>query len=65
MFVRYLQETKSTLIKRPWTAELARRWAKHEIKVESLSQLDRDPEAFQRFEVQIRKPYARWSNQEP
>jgi hypothetical protein len=63
MFVRYLQETRPNLAK--WTPELARRWVKGEINVESLSQLDRESAAAKRFEEQIRKPYARWSEQEP
>lgn len=63
MFVRYLQETRPKLV-RQWTPEVARRWVKSEINVESLSQIDRDSAAFKRFEEQIRKPYARWNHQE-
>lgn len=63
MFVRYLQETKP-LRGKSWTAELARRWVKQEIAVESLSDLDRDPAALKRFNEKIRKPFARWNNQE-
>lgn len=64
MFVRYLQETRPKLVK-SWSPDLARRWVKSEINVESLSQLDRDQAAARRFEEQIRRPYARWSEQEP
>lgn len=63
MFVRWLVETRPKLVKQ-WTPEVARRWVKSEINVESLSQLDREPAALERFETQIRKPYARWNNQE-
>lgn len=66
MFVRWCVETKKGLIGRAtWTPEVARRWAKHEIGVESLSQLDRDPAARERFEALVRKPYAKWNVQEP
>lgn len=65
MFVRYLQETRPRLVRDKWTPDLARRWVKSEINVESLSQLDREPAAAKRFEEQIRKPYARWGEQEP
>lgn len=64
MFVRYLQETRPKLAAK-WTPELAKRWVKSEINVESLSQLDRESAAAGRFEMQIRRPYARWSEQEP
>lgn len=64
MFVRWLVETRPKLVKK-WDAQLARRWVKSEINVESLSELDRDPAALERFEKQIRKPYARWNGQEP
>lgn len=64
IFVRWLKETKGSLVK-DWTQELARQYAKQVIKVESLSDLDRDPEAVKRFHENIRRPYERWYRQEP
>lgn len=63
-FLRYLIETKSTLTKE-WTREKARTYAKSLIAVESLSVLDRDPEAVKRYHELIRKPFDRWNRQEP
>jgi hypothetical protein len=65
MFVRWLTETKPIPDGRSWTAELARRWAKRAITVESLSELDQSAAAAKRFEELVRKPYARWNKQEP
>jgi hypothetical protein len=64
LFLRYLQETKATLVKE-WTSEKARLYAKNVMKVESLSDLDRDPEAAKRFHQLIRRPYDMWYRQEP
>lgn len=64
IFVRWLQETKSTLVAQ-WTPELARRYAKQVLEVESLSDLDRNPAAVERFHLHIRRPYERWYRQEP
>jgi hypothetical protein len=64
LYVQFLQETKPTLVKQ-WTPELARRYTKQVIKVESLSDLDRDPAAVKRFHDEIRRPYERWYRQEP
>ena len=63
-YVQWLQETKGTLVKQ-WTPELARQYTKRVIKVESLSDLDRDQEAVKRFHELIRRPYERWAHQEP
>lgn len=63
MFVRYLEETQAGVVKQ-WTPELARRWVKREIQVESLSELDQNKAAYERFERIIRKPFARWNHQE-
>lgn len=63
-YVQWLQETKGTLVKK-WTSELARQYTKKVIKVESLSDLDRDPAAVKRFHEEIRRPYERWYRQEP
>lgn len=64
IFLRWLQETKGTLVKE-WTPELARRYAKSILKVESLGDLDRDAEAVKRYHENIRRPYERWRFQEP
>jgi len=64
IFLRWLQETKGTLVKE-WTPELARRYAKSLLKVESLGDLDRDQEAVKRYHELIRRPYERWRYQEP
>jgi hypothetical protein len=64
MFIRYLEETKP----RPnqlWTAERAKMWVKNELKIESLSDLDRNKSAERAFHEKIRKPYARWNEQTP
>lgn len=64
MFVRYLSETRPGLVQK-WTPELARKYVKQKLGLESLSQLDRETPAAQRFEDEIRRPYNRWNNQEP
>lgn len=64
MFVRYLTETRAGLVKK-WTPELARKYVKSILKLESLSELDRNADAARRFEEEIRRPYNRWSTQEP
>lgn len=64
LYVQWLQETKATLVKQ-WTPELARQYTKKVIKVESLSDLDRDPAAVKRFDEEIRRPYDRWYRQAP
>lgn len=64
LFVRWLRETKGELVKE-WTPELARRYAKKVIAVESLSDLDRDQAAVRRFHEHIRRPFERWAHQRP
>jgi hypothetical protein len=64
IFVRWLQETKGTLVKQ-WTPELARQYTKKVVQIESLADLDRDQAAVKRFNDEIRRPYERWKNQEP
>lgn len=63
-FLQWLKETKGTLVKE-WTGELAHRYIKHVINVESLSDLDRDTAAVERYHKEIRRPYERWLFQEP
>jgi hypothetical protein len=62
-FVQFLRETKPNTAK--WTPEIARRYAKTLIQVESLSDLDRDPAAAERFRNMIGKPYDQWRYQYP
>lgn len=64
LFLRYLQETKAALVK-DWSSDKARVYAKGVMKVESLSDLDRNQDAARRYHELIRKPYARWYSQEP
>lgn len=64
IFVRWLRETKGTLVKE-WTGDLAKQYVKQVIKVESLSDLDRDPEAVKRYQAEIYRPYERWRYQHP
>jgi len=64
MFTQYLKETKPNLVK-SWTPDVARNYAKQLIKVESLSDLDRDRGAVERYENLIRRPYDRWAHQDP
>lgn len=66
MFVQYLREKSSwtkTLIRqgREWDADLARRYVKWFLKIESLSDLDRYPEKEARFHREIREPFSKWS----
>jgi hypothetical protein len=63
-FLQYLRETRPNLV-RTWDAETAKKYVKHLIKVESLSDLDRDAEAAKRFQDQVRKPFERWEYQHP
>lgn len=63
-YVQWLRETKGALVKE-WTPELAKRYTKKVIEVESLSDLDRDQRAVKRYHEHIARPYARWAHQEP
>lgn len=64
MFTQYLKETKPNLVK-VWTSEVARNYAKTLIKVESLSDLDRDKAAIERWQSLVYRPYERWRSQDP
>lgn len=63
-YVRWFQEMKSGLVKQ-WTPELTRRYTKQILEVESLSELDRDPQAMKRYFDKISRPYMRWAEQDP
>lgn len=64
MFIQFLKETKPNL-RKSWTPEDARRYAKALIKVESLGDLDRDAAAAERYQQLVRRPFDRWQNQAP
>lgn len=64
MFTQFLKETKPNLVKQ-WTPDVARQYVKGLIKVESLSDLDRDRGAVERYETLVRRPYDRWAHQDP
>lgn len=63
IFVRFLKETKAELVPQ-WTSDKAREYVKSYLKVQSLSELDRDPDARRRWE-KVRQAYDRWYRQEP
>jgi len=64
MFCQYLKETKPNLVK-SWTPEIARKYAKRLIEVESLSDLDRDAKAVERYHALVGRPFQRWAHQDP
>lgn len=57
-FQRYAQAVAPNI--RP---DRVRDWAKWTMKVESLSELDSDPQALARFHELVRRPFAAWSEQ--
>lgn len=60
LFVDYLKERVHPPKGKEWNPELARRLVKYTLKVESLSDLDRDEEAAKRFHEEIRIPFLDW-----
>lgn len=44
-----------------WSGDLAHRYVRHVLSIESMRQLDTDKAAWLRFETMIRKPYEQWS----
>lgn len=64
LFVRWLRETRPKVVKE-WTPELAKRYVKQLLEVESLSELDRNPKAAERFHRDIRRPFEKWAHQDP
>lgn len=64
MFVQFLKETKPHTVAK-WTPEIAKSYAKTLIKVESLSDLDRDAAAAERFRQLIGRPFDTWRYQFP
>lgn len=64
LFVRYVRETvrfKPGIIVTP---DVARRWVKDRLQVESLSDLDRDPGKAREYHEVIRRPFARWNGED-
>jgi hypothetical protein len=44
-----------------WDGDLAHRYVRYVLNIESMGQLNTDKAAFKRFENEIRKPYEQWS----
>lgn len=63
LFVRFLQETKAELVPQ-WDAQKSREYVKSYLRVQSLSELDRDQAAVRRWD-KVRQAYERWNRQEP
>lgn len=59
MFKRYVISLRPDAT--DWDTEKVRRWVKHKIEVESLSELDSDPAAAKRYDAIIRRPFAEWA----
>lgn len=69
LFVQYLREKSDWTGKlrkkgQEWTPELARRYVKYVLGIESLSDLDRFPEKVALFHREIREPFSKWSGAE-
>lgn len=69
LFLQWLSETVrvgsgSNLVPADWWAreDHAARWMRYVCNIESRADLDRNPEAAQRFHDLVRRPYADWSN---
>lgn len=63
LFVRFLEETKPNLVPQ-WNSQKAREYVKSYLKVQSLSELDNDPEKARRWQ-KVRSAFERWNHQEP
>lgn len=44
-----------------WNGDLAHRYVRYVVEIESMRELDTDKAAWDRFETKIRKPYEQWS----
>lgn len=55
-YIRYINETLGN----DWKAGQVRLHAKHQMKVDSLSELDTDPAALRRFHELVRRPFEQW-----
>lgn len=67
-FIQWLREKAppdlTTKIERAhggWSGDLAHRYVRHVVGIESMRELDTSPEAYRRFEEKVRKPYEQWS----
>lgn len=58
MFVQYLTEMRPI---KSWTPANAKDYVKMVLEIESLSELDHNPQKQAAFHEQIRKPYANWN----
>lgn len=58
MFIRYLKETKPTMAQ--WDPDVAKRYVKTRLGIESLGDLDKLPAKAQEYREQIEKPFERW-----
>jgi hypothetical protein len=58
-FLRYAQSQGKN--RDAWDSARAKDWAKYQMGVESLSELDSDPAALVRFERLVRIPFAEWN----
>lgn len=63
-FIQYVRETVNLKPGTEVNAELARRWVKHRLQIESLGDLDHNPEKAKLFHQVIRRPYARWNGED-
>lgn len=63
-FVQWVRETAKLKPGIELTPEVSKRWVKHKLGIEHLSDLDRDPEKLRLFHEKIRRPYARWNGED-
>lgn len=69
LFLQYLSEKceytdKLIAQHKVWTPDLAKRYVKHTLHIESLSDLDRDDEAADGFHATFRIPYLNWQGKD-
>ncbi len=64
LFVQYVRECAVLKSGTKVTPDVAKRWVKHKLSIESLSDLDRDAEKAKVFHEKIRRPFARWNGED-
>lgn len=64
IFVRYIRETVRFREGVVITPDVAKRYVKDRLGIESLSDLDRDPDKARLFHEVIRRPFARWNGED-